>query len=143
VRNVDRAGRLFDALAETPDGLSLDQIIGTLKVPQRTAEQVLRVLRLLLGEGDDLFVVCDRDDDGIYRYRLMSAKAVVDAEWSQWTGTRTVDLESRLILFIAASKAAVAATDGRSKEGKIARIMERYMLRLAEDLAELDGRLFP
>ena len=143
MRNVDRAGRLFDALADAPDGMTISQIIGELKVDQRTAELVLRTLRLILGSSDDLFVVCDRDDDAVYRYRLMSAKAIVDAEQSQWTGTRVVDLESRLILFIAAAKAAVRATDGRTHEGKIARLMERYMRRLAEDLAELDGRLFP
>lgn len=143
MKRSDRAGDLFNLLADAPEGISIDEIAEGLNVGQREAESVLRVLRLILGNTDDLFVVCDRDPDGVYRYRLMSGHAVVDAEESSWTGTRIGDLESRLVLFIAAARSAVAATDGRSKDGQKAHLFVRWMQRLAEDLAELEGRLFP
>lgn len=145
----DRAGELFDLLAGAPDGMTIDEITADLKITQRYAEEVLRDLRLTLGHSDDLFVPCDRDDDGIYRYCLKSGAAIVNANpdndkpSSQWTATRITDLESRLLLFIAAARSAETATDGRTTEGRKAALFLRYMLRLAEDLAEVEGRLFP
>jgi IclR helix-turn-helix domain len=141
--NVDRAGRLFDMLAEAPLGLTVAEICDELSVPKRTAHTVIRVLRMTLGTSDDLFVVCDIADDGVYRYQLKSGAALVDAEQSRWTSTRVADLESRLVLFMSASKAAAAATDGRTTDGRKALLFVRWSQRLSEDLAELGGRLFP
>ena len=131
---TDRVGELFDYLADQPEGVTIDDIAAELGVVYSRARKIVRKLRLLLGETDQINLVCDpagASERWIYRLvgNLEAARP--------WIDTRLRDLEARLETSRAVAKSLISATDGRTNDGKRVRKIERALTRLLEDLEEL------
>jgi hypothetical protein len=93
------------------------------------------MLRLLLGNDDQINLVCDPQGTGQpWLYRLIGD---VDGARS-WVANRLRDSETRIGTIRAICSSLVSATDGRSADGRRARIMDKGLTRILEDLAELD-----
>ncbi len=125
--------KLFDYLADRPDGATMDEIAAVLDVTHRKAKRVVRELRLFLG-GDSINLTADPQGSGEpWLYRLVgdvdNARAWVANQWRH--------AESRLETMIAFTESLLNATDGRSLEGRKARVLNRHLVRAKEDLTEI------
>ena len=129
---------LFDALVANPDGLDIEQIRTELECGPNLAKRAVRDLRLMLGDFDDINVPCIPQGAG--ERWLYVLQAGVGDDVREWSDHRLDDGETRLRTIRAMLSSAVAATDGRTSSGKRARIMERGVRRMIEDLDELLGR---
>ena len=126
---------LFDLLAAEPDGLTIPEMTEALSVGQTRIQQAIRDLRLFLGEFDSINVINERQGRGEpHRYRLVGTFN----ESREWVIGRINDTESRLKTLGAVSASLVAATDGRSAEGKRARLISKVVTRLVEDLHDFE-----
>lgn len=126
------AEELYNLLASHPDGVALADIATTLGVSRRQAQGVVRKLRLLLGSGNSINVPV-RLDAGRHVYYLTDRPNGGD----QWQAVRTKTMVSRIAVDQAWWRSMVAATNGRTAEGRIARAALRHFTRLGEDLAEI------
>ena len=136
----DRMGRLFDLLAATPDGVTVDQIKAHLECDHPAANQAIRDLRLALGESDELTVPCYPQGQGErWLYVLAHGTLVVDDDEpeGQWIANRLGDAKARIETMAAVANAAVRDTDGRTPLGREARVLAKALGRLREDLAEI------
>jgi DNA-binding transcriptional MerR regulator len=129
----DLLNRLFDALVATPEGMTVHEITEHLEVPRHVAEQVIRALRLLLGDVDQINCVY-RKDGKKRRYVLVGnlddAKERLDIRLA----TYLANFETEVSIL----KSIVAGSDGRTREGRKARFVLRHFVRLQEDLADVD-----
>jgi hypothetical protein len=152
-RMQDRMVRLFDALVAAPTGLTIYAIGDVLGLdvdePVSTGRQqafaVIRALRLKLGE-----LHADPDDkvhgysipirrEGTTQYYLLAAKRTEEA--IDWQDVRAETLLSRLKVDVAHWQALVFNSDGRTVEGRLARVYLRHTLRLQEDVEEIKAGL--
>jgi hypothetical protein len=137
MRNSDaeKIGQLFDYAAGRPEGFTYQDVEKDLGWRKPEFTKVHRKLRLLLGGDDQINLVCDaqgRNEPWLYRLvgNIEGARA--------WVGNRLRDSETRILTIRAICASLVRATDGRSADGRRARIMQRGLTRILEDLAELD-----
>lgn len=126
------AARLYDLLAAKPDGLDIHEIAAHLEIPREQADMVVRKLRLILGEGDSINVPV-RIEGRRHVYYL--AGRPVDG--AGWQAIRVKTMLSRLDVDRAWWRSMVTATSGRTKEGRMARAVEKYFNRLVEDVEEI------
>ena len=99
-----------------------------------TFNQTLRRLRLYLGHFDDINLTCDPPGDGgKWIYRLVGTLE----EMRPWSVNRLHDTETRLRTQEAMMAPIVRATDGRTTDGKVARVTEKALRRLVEDIDEI------
>ena len=133
----DRATDLFDLLVSSPDGLTVPDIRETLSWRENHAREAIHDLRLILGEVDEINLVCDPcEGRGPWLYRLVGTTEDAD----QWTQIRMRDIDSRMVTVHSLGRSLVRATDGRSSTGKKARLLERTFRHLIEDMEALaDG----
>lgn len=130
-------GRLFDYAVEHADGFTYRDVEADLGWPRSYFTKIHRKLRLLLGNDDEIVLVCDpQGRREPWRYRLVGGSKIEDAV--VWQGNRIRDSAARIVTQCAATAAQVRATDGRTNDGRRARIMHRGLTRIQEDLAELD-----
>lgn len=131
---TERVGALFDLLAGEPDGLTVTDMRCALGCGVTATEQAIRDLRLTLGDSDSINVVCDPQGQGEeWRYRLVG-----DLDGNRrWIANRLGDTESRLRTMRAVATSLVAATDGRTLDGRRARLIDKALRRLVEDLEEV------
>lgn len=133
--NAEKIGNLFDYAVEHAEGFTYQDVEKDLGWPKPEFTKVHRQLRLLLGNDDQINLVCDvQGKNEPWRYRLVGN---IDGA-REWVGTRLRDSESRITTIKAICASLVRATDGRSADGRRARIMQRGLTRILEDLAELD-----
>lgn len=134
-----RRDDLFDALVAEPDGLTVQDMMDDNGWSHHQCNEAIRDLRRFLGDsGDSINLVCDPQGwNQRWLYRLVGSLADV----RDWSRNRIRDGESRVRTMQAVMTSIVAATDGRSAEGRKARVMERGLRRLVEDLDELAGRV--
>ncbi len=66
----DLVNRLFDALADAPKGWTIHEISSYLEIPRRVADNIIRALRVSLGDSDEINVVY-RVDGKQRRYLLV------------------------------------------------------------------------
>jgi hypothetical protein len=125
------AEQLYDALVAAPEGLSMADIAETLGVTHQRAALALRCLRLMLGGGDSINVPFRAEG----RRRLYYL-AGTSAGGNEWQAIRMKTMLSRIHVDLAWWSSMVAATDGRTTEGRLARAAHRHFSRLAEGVAE-------
>lgn len=126
------ATQLFDALADHPDGFTIHEISALLEIPRQTANMVIRTLRLTLGQGDSITVPY-RVDGRQRRYFLASqVEALVERNNIRQT-TYASNMETEIAMW----QAVKAQTNGRTVEGRKARLYLKYWTRLSEDINEL------
>jgi hypothetical protein len=135
MRSSEAIGALFDYAVEHPGGFTYQDAMNDLGWQKPYFTRVHRQLRLLLGNDDQINLVCDPQGRGEpWRYRLIG-----DIEGARgWVDNRLRDSESRVTTVRAITASLVRATDGRTNDGRRARIMNRGLGRILEDLAELD-----
>jgi hypothetical protein len=96
--------------------------------------RAVRRLRRILGGDSDGTLVCTPQMKGErWRYELTG-------EWAKaapWAHTRIGDVESRLGSIHDVVGAVIRITDGRSVDGRKARLIRKVVGRLREDLAEV------
>lgn len=139
----DRAGDLFDLLAASPNGVTVDDIKAALECDHPTANQTIRDLRLTLGDTDEVFVTCHPQGQGErWLYRLAAGTRVIDPDTPEgrWIENRIRDTKARLQTMHASMRVAARSTDGRTALGREARVLETGLRHMQESLALLDGQ---
>ena len=135
LRRETRRDDLFTILVGAPDGLTIDDIASGLDCNMENAKRAVRDLRLLLGEDTDINVTCTPRGQGQrWVYELVGG---TNPATRGWVDNRTGDTEARLRTIRAVIASAVAATDGRSVDGRRARRIERGLRHMIEDLDAL------
>lgn len=142
MRSVEKVNELWDFAVSHPDGFTwadaAERFAWAKDRPGFFA--VVRRLRLTLG-GDTINLVCTPQAPGeLWLYTLTGTYEAA----RPWNANRLNDLEKRLETIAHVSKSLVAATDGRTVDGRKARLISKTVGRLVEDLEEmLNGpRLF-
>lgn len=129
-----RRDHLFDVLMAAPDGVTIDECCEIMRTDRGRWFQARRDLLEWLTETDDTVtvVVIDRPNQPSL-YKLGS---LID-EAKPHLKERLDDLETRLLTQAHTVAPLVAASDGRTHDGKRARYIRKYLTRMREDLDEL------
>lgn len=135
--NLDREVRrdaLFDLLAGTPDGLTVDDMGAALDCSHRQVRTSIHDLRLFLGDSDTINLPCEPQGSGErWMYRLVG-----DLDGTRrWMTNRLGDVDSRIRTMRGLAASIVNGTDGRTYDGRRSRLIERALRRLVEDLDDL------
>jgi hypothetical protein len=136
VKRQERVVLLFDFLVAHPERVTMKQIMAHTRWAKSVTKQAIRDLRLSMGDQDTINLVCDPDPSqprGQYLYGLVGTVEKSRA----WQTTRLLDTESRIETQLAVASSISAGTDGRSRDGKRARLIKKALGRLLEDLREL------
>lgn len=133
------ADALFAYADKHPAGFTYVDVARDLGWDRRRLFDTARKLRLALGEDDTINLVCDppsgQQGGQPWLYRLVGTLDGADP----WAGRRIDDAETRLKTIGAVCASVVRATDGRSRNGRRARALARWITRAQEDLAEIDN----
>lgn len=134
---TSRAGLLFDFSVEHPEGWETREVCAHFEWTRDHLAKAIRSLRLILS-GDEINLICTSQGFGQpKRYRLVG-----DVERATpWINQRIKGMESQLETVHAVASSLVNATDGRTVAGRKARLVDRHVGRLIEDIGDLDGRL--
>lgn len=124
---------LFDLLVSRQT-VTIDEIADHLKIDTRRAREVVHQLRLVFGADDSINLVCT--PNGTRQRWLYALVGEIDGS-TPWIANRVGDAATRLETMEAVMTSIERATDGRSIEGRRARIIRRACTRAREDLAEL------
>ena len=136
MRRVEKVNELWDFAVAHPDGFTWADCADKFSWAARRTEffRIVRALRLTLGNGDSINLTCEPNGPKqLWLYRL---SGTYDAA-RPWTANRLGDMECRLETIAGVSKSLVAATDGRSADGRKARLIAKTVGRLTEDLQEM------
>ena len=129
-----RRDELWDLAVANPTGITVDDMMAAHGWTHHQANQAIHDLRLFLGDTDQINFPCEPDGSrSRWKYRLVGRLDDVRG----WIGNRIGDSETRLRTMQSMMASIVAATSGRTTEGRKARIMERALRRLVEDLDDL------
>lgn len=138
---VKRAGQIFDLLVS--GDLTSHQIIGKLGCGYAPFMKGIQALRdLLAASGDVISVVAE--PQGFHEpwlYGLRAGQQIVSPEDSRWAPNRLQDAERRIKTIKHVLEVAINSTDGRTTEGKKARIYHLHINRALEEvqLLGVDG----
>lgn len=133
-----RAGELFDYSVVQPEGYEAKQAEDELQWTHAQFTRAVRQLRRILGSDDEINLICTNQGFGA----PMLYQLVGDIERAgPWVTTRLRALESQLETVHSVAASLARGTDGRTVQGKKARLIHRYVGRLREDLGDLDGQL--
>lgn len=129
----EKAGVLFDYAVDHRDGFTYEQVATVLGWDYATFMDVVRRLRLILGDEEHTLLCTPQGSGERWLYRLTDDPDV-HLIWSRFR-LRTV--ETSLETAEHAAQSITNATDGRTVDGRKARIILRSVHRLREDLAEI------
>lgn len=130
-----RAEQLYDLLSNgDKDSRSIIDETGWAHYQFLKAVQKLR--DILAANGDVISVVAEPNGPRQpWLYGLRAGQSIVDAERSRWAPNRLQDAERRIMTIGHVLEVAVNATDGRTVEGKKARIYHLHIKRAQEEVA--------
>lgn len=129
-----RMTRLFDYAVKRVNGFTIYQAAEELEMRVMHVRLAIYDLRRVFLSDDQINLVCQPENGhGPWTYRLVGSQE--QAEF--WVRNRTDDAETRLVTIASVCRSIVNATDGRSSDGRRARIIFRHVERAREDLAEL------
>jgi len=133
----DRALELFELLVDNPDGVTKPEIDAHLGCSAKAGRSAIRALRNELSDGDTINVITNPTPrgDGPYVYTLVGS---FTDEARAWFGASSKQIDTRLDLMLWVSQSLAKATDGRTVEGRKARIRVKAFARLIEDLADAE-----
>jgi hypothetical protein len=135
VKMAEKMGRLFDFAASRPDGFTYQDVEQEIGWPRAEFIKVARKLRLMLGNDDQINLVCDpQGQREPWKYQLVGTFD----QARDWSRNRVDDAESRLSTIRGVLTSVIKAMDGRSRDARRARIMELAIRHAQENLAELD-----
>jgi len=131
---ADRATDLFDFAVKKPKGFVYEDVDSAFGWTKPTFFATVRHLRGRLAE-DEINLVCKpRGMCETWLYSLVATRE--DAK--RWNLNRLDDMVARITTFASVAESIVRATSGRTIEGKKARVLHRYALRVIEDLADIE-----
>lgn len=134
---VARAGDLFDYAVACPNGFEARQACRELNLNYHQFGRAVRALRKILAD-DDINLICKGQGFGQpSRFELVGDLLRA----GPWVSGRLRSLESQLETVLNVSTSLMNGSDGRTIEGKKARLINRHVGRLVEDLGDLDGQL--
>jgi hypothetical protein len=132
-RRIERMEKLFDLAAFNADGFTIDDAAAALGCSTQQVRTAVSDLRSFLAD-DSINLVCEPGRHlEQWIYRLVGN--FDDARG--WTANRIGDAEARLLTLKAVATSVMAGTDGRTLEGKRAKVMVKALGRLVEDLGEI------
>jgi hypothetical protein len=134
-RIEDDAGLLYDFLVDSPDGITWEDASRKFGWKHRTYFfRVIRKLRLILGDDDEMTVICDpRGMRETWLYQLVG-----DPELAYpWQANRIGDMEARLETVLSVSTSVAKNVDGRTLVGKKSRRIKATVGYLLGELAQL------
>src|SRR5262249_4087299 len=137
VMSIERVTDLVTYLHRHPNGVTKDQMATALHCSSQTVVLTIQELRDYLGDIEGFNLVGEPDGaslpQGQWKYRLVSSQA--EANW--WMTNRHHDAIRRLKTLQAIEASIEAATDGRTTEGREARLINRALTRLIEDIEDI------
>lgn len=136
----DRAGLLFDYAVVHPEGFTNEDAMRDLEWTLPLFKEAARALRLILAD-DTITLVCDpQGESERWRYRLVGTYSDARA----WSSNRLRDMEARLETVQAIAMTMVRATDGRTTDGRKAKLILAVVAALREQLVAMgdQGRLW-
>jgi len=132
-RRVDDAGTLFSYAASKPEGFTRYDVQEELGWRSQRFRKAVRELRTIFAT-DEINLICDPQGQGeAWMYQLVGTFEGA----SPWVTNRADDMETRLVTMLSVATSLVNASDGRTVEGRRARILQRHFQRAIEDLADL------
>ena len=135
MKTTDKVNLLFDYAVRRTEGFTYEDVQRDLHWPRPEFFRIANRLRAVCGDDDEkMNLICEPHGQGPWRYKLIGDFS--DAK--VWGKNRVVDCKARIMTVLAVLNSVVAATDGRTHDGRQARIMHRALTRLVEDLVELD-----
>jgi hypothetical protein len=135
MKTAEKMGRLFDYAVDHPEGFTYQDIEKDIGWRRTEFFKVTRQLRALLGNDDQINLVCNvQGQHEPWLYRLVGNFE----DSREWNRNRVDDAESRMATIGAVLTSVVKGTDGRSRDGRRARIMELAIRHAKENLAEID-----
>jgi len=134
MRGAEKVGRLFDYAADKPEGFTYRDVEKELGWDRKMFFATARKLRVLLGNDDRINLVCD--PQGTRQPWLYRLSGDVDGARG-WVANRLGDAETRIGTMQSVCATLERATDGRTSDGRRARVMNKGLTRIIEDLAEL------
>jgi len=131
----ERAGLLFDYAVVHPDGFTNEQAVHDLGWTDISVfNEAARALRLILAD-DTITLVCDpMGQHERWLYRLVGAYTDARA----WSSNRLRDMEARLETVHAVASTMVRVTDGRTFDGKKAKLIMAVVGSLREQLIAMN-----
>lgn len=124
---------LWDYALAHPDGFTRYDIADDLGWTNTDLSHIARHLRMFFADDEITLTATPQGKGAAWLYQLVGN--VEDA--APWSRNRLMDAETRLQTMHAVAQSLVNATDGRTMEGRRARIMEKALRRLNEDLIDL------
>jgi hypothetical protein len=129
-----RRDDLWDLLVAAPLGVTVDDMMAVCGWTHHQSNMAIRDLRRHLGDTDTVNLICEpQGQSERWLYRLVGNLADVRG----WVDNRIGDADSRIRTLQAVMTSIVSATSGRTTEGKKARVMEKALRRLVEDLDDI------
>lgn len=116
-----RASELFDFAANKP-AWTLQDVAAVLGWSEQIVTLTIRELRAILAD-DDINLVVDREEDGIYRYKLVGG---LD-QTLPWANNRLKSVESQLHTIAWVTASICKATRANSRDGRRARLIAAQM----------------
>lgn len=126
--------QLFD-LAMARTSFTVDDAADALGVSRSQVTRAIHNLRMWLGDFEDIALVCEPGaQHARFNYRLIGNLS--DA--AEWRSTRLRDAETRIGTIQASMRSLARATPAHEAEGRKARLIERRLRHLKEELHEID-----
>lgn len=133
MRIDEKIQTLWDYAVAHPDGFTRYDVEDDLGWSNVGLSYVARHLRMFFADDEITLTATPQGKGEAWLYQLVGN--VEDA--APWSRNRLLDAETRLKTMHAVTQSLVHATDGRTLEGRRARIMEKALRRLNEDLVDL------
>jgi len=134
MKRRERMDVLFDILVASPEGITREECCQRAEIDRDQFFEGRRDLLEWLVETDDTVSIVVIDRPG--QPSLYKLGSLID-EAKPHLASRIADLETRMRTSEHSVIPFVNATDGRTADGKRARVMRKYLTRLREDLDEL------
>jgi len=135
--SAQRAEQLFDLL--TDGDLTSAQIIDKTGWSYSQFLKAVQSLRDILAANGDVISVVAEPQGGRepWLYALRAGKTIINAEDSRWVINRLGDAQRRVTTILHVLQVAKETLDGRTIEGKKARIYHLHITRAQEEIAML------
>lgn len=135
-----RRDDLWDMLVSNPLGITVEDMMASGGWSHHQANVAIHDLRTFLGTMDSINLPCEPQGGGErWVYRLVGSLDEVRG----WVSNRVGDADTRLRTMQSMMASIVSATNGRTIEGRKARLMDKALSRLIEDLDDLGANGMP
>ncbi len=133
MKSEDLIESLWDHLVAHPDGTTKPEMAAALSVSKRKISDVIKTFRVYFGDDTINLVSVPQGFGESHLYRLVGTTD----EAREWVSMSWKHVEARLVTVIAVVRAFVNGSDGRTIDGRLARVWLRHFTRALEDIEDL------